>query len=130
MILVDTSVWIDYLNGNANKYTDKLDAALFEGEVIIGDLILLEILQGIKSDKDYKRVKTMLNSLNQYEMLGHAAVEKCATNYRQLRKNGITIRKTTDVIIATFCIDNRLPLLFADKDFIPFVKSLGLKSAI
>lgn len=130
MILVDTSVWIGYFNGNTNKHTDKLDAALFEGEVIIGDLILLEILQGIKSDKDYKRVKTMLNSLNQYEMLGHAAVEKCAANYRQLRKSGITIRKTTDVIIATFCIENQLPLLFADKDFLPFVKSLGLTSVI
>lgn len=130
MILVDTSVWIDYLNGNVNKFTDTLDAALFNGEVVIGDVIFLEILQGIKNDKDYKRVKTMLNQLDQYEMLGHNAVEKYAENYRYLRKNGITIRKTTDVIIASFCIDNRLPLLFSDRDFLPFVKNLGLVSVV
>jgi predicted nucleic acid-binding protein len=130
MILADTSVWIDYLNGNVNKFTDTLDAALFNGEVVIGDVIFLEILQGIKSDKDYKRVKTMLNRLDQYEMLGHNAVEKYAENYRYLRKNGITIRKTTDVIIASFCINNRLPLLFSDRDFLPFVKNLGLVSVV
>lgn len=130
MILVDTSVWIDYLNGNTNKFTDKLDSALFNGDVIIGDLILLEILQGIKLEKDYKRVKSMLNNLEQYEMLGHNAVEKCASNYRYLRKKGITVRKTNDVIIATFCIENRIPLLFADRDFSPFVKKLGLISVL
>ncbi|MEZ5538691.1 MAG: PIN domain nuclease [Pseudomonadales bacterium] len=130
MILVDTSVWVDYLNGNANKFTDALDSALFNGDVVIGDLIFLEILQGIRSDKDYKRVKTMLSKLDQYEMLGHGAVEKYAENYRYLRKKGVTIRKTTDVIIASFCIDNRLPLLFSDKDFMPFVKSLGLVSVV
>ena len=130
MILVDTSVWIDYLNGNANKFTDKLDSALFNGEVVIGDLILLEILQGIKSDKDCKRVKTMLSKLDQYEMLGHSAVERCAENNRYLRKHGATIRKTTDVIIASFCIDNRLPLLFSGRDFLPFVERLGLWSAL
>ena len=129
MILVDTSVWIDYLNGHANKFTDRLDAALFNGEVVVGDLILLEILQGIKIDKDYKRVKAMLSRLDQYEMLGHSAVERYAENYRYLRKRGVTIRKTTDVIIASFCIDNRLPLLFSDRDFIPFVKNIGLISA-
>lgn len=130
MILVDTSVWVDYLNGNANKFTDALDSALFNGDVVIGDLIFLEILQGIRSDKDYKRVKTMLSKLDQYEMLGHGAVEKYAENYRYLIKKGVTIRKTTDVIIASFCIDNRLPLLFSDKDFMPFVKSLGLVSVV
>ena len=130
MILVDTSVWIDYLNGNANKFTDMLDSALFNGDVVVGDLIFLEILQGIKSDKDYKRVHTMLNSLSQYEMLGHSAVEKCAENYRTLRKKGVTIRKTADVIIATFCVENNFPLLFADRDFLPFVKHLGLRSAL
>lgn len=130
MILVDTSVWIDYLNGNPNKFTDQLDSSLFNGDVILGDLIFLEILQGIKSDRDYKRVKAMLNSLEQYEMLGHSAVEKCAENYRYLRKNGMTIRKTTDVIIATFCIDNKIPLLFSDRDFLPFVKKLGLVAVL
>ena len=130
MILVDTSVWVDYFNGNGNKHTNALDAALVEGVVAIGDLILLEILQGFKIDKDYQRAKTALSTLDRYEMLGHNMVEKCADNYRALREKGITIRRTTDVIIATFCIENKLPLLFADRDFIPFVEKLGLKSAL
>lgn len=129
MILVDTSVWVDYFNGNDNKHTDLLDAALAEGLVAIGDLIFLEILQGFKSDKDYRKAKTVLGTLDQYELLGHDNVVKCADNYRALRKQGITIRRTNDVVIATFCIENRLPLLFKDRDFIPFVDKLGLASA-
>ncbi len=128
-MLVDTSVWIDYLNGNPTPYTDALDEGLIEGTVAIGDYIFLEILQGIRNDKDYKKTKTMLATLDQYEMLGLNMVEKCADNYRALRKKGITIRKTADVIIATFCIENHLPLLFTDRDFEPFVKHRGLIAA-
>ncbi|MEE9355164.1 MAG: PIN domain nuclease [Methylococcaceae bacterium] len=126
MILVDTSIWVDYFNGKGSKYTNALDAALVEGTVVIGDFILLEILQGFRSDKDFKRATTALDTLEQFEMFGHSMVMKCATRYRKLRKNGITIRRTTDVIIATFCIDNKIPLLFQDRDFIPFVEKLGL----
>ncbi len=130
MILVDTSIWVDYFNGKNSKYTDALDAALIEGTVIIGDLILLEILQGFRSDKDYQKAKGYLGTLETFDMFGHNMVIKCATNYRKLRKKGTTIRRTTDVIIATFCIDNKIPLLFEDRDFIPFVKKLGLISAL
>ncbi len=126
MILVDTSIWVDYFNGKDSKHTDTLDAALVEGTVVIGDLILLEILQGFRSDKDYQRARTTLGTLEQFEMFGHSMVIKCVTNFRGLRKKGITIRRTTDVIIATFCIDNKIPLLFQDRDFIPFVEKLGL----
>ncbi|ARB44262.1 type II toxin-antitoxin system VapC family toxin [Alloalcanivorax xenomutans] len=129
MILVDTSVWIDYFNGAENSHTDALDSAITEGTVAIGDLILLEILQGIRDDRDYRRTKQLLTTLDQYEMLGMEMAVKCAENYRALRKKGITIRKTADLIIATFCIDQRLPLLFLDRDFIPFVDHLGLHSA-
>ncbi len=129
MILVDTSVWIDYLNGKENSPTNILDKALIDGSVAIGDLILLEILQGIKAEREYKKTRTALATLDQYEMFGHKMVEKCADNFRFLRKKGITIRKTNDVIIATFCIKNNLPLLFSDRDFIPFVDHLGLISA-
>ena len=128
MILVDTSVWIDYFNGSKNKKTDSLDSALIDGTVAIGDIIFLEILQGFRHDKDYKIAKKTLSTLDLYEMFGSSMVEKCADNYRALRKKGITIRKTTDVIIATFCIDNSLPLLYSDKDFDPFVKHLKLIS--
>ena len=130
MILVDTSVWIGYFNGVENKHVDSLDSALEEGTVAIGDLIFLEILQGFKSDRDFKRAKAVLETLDQYEMLGHDMALKSAGNYRALRKKGITIRKTTDVIIATFCIENGLSLLFSDRDFIPFVENLGLSAVV
>jgi len=130
VILVDTSVWIDYFNGADNSYTNTLDSALEEGTVAIGDLIFLEILQGFKNDRDFTRAKAMLETLDQYEMFGHSMALKSAENYRSLRKIGITIRKTTDVIIATFCIENNLPLLFSDRDFIPFVENLGLGAVV
>lgn len=130
MILVDTSVWIDYFNGVQSKHTDALDSCIVEGVVAIGDLIFLEILQGIRDDRDYRKIKKTLLTLDQYEMFGKKMVEKCADNYRALRKKGITIRKTADVIIATFCIKQKMPLLFLDRDFIPFVDHLGLISAL
>lgn len=130
MIIADTSVWIDYFNGNENPLTDELDKGLAQGIVAIGDLIFLEILQGFKNDKDYELAKSTLGTLEQYEMFGHAQALKSAENYRALRKKGLTIRKTADVIIATFCIENKLPLLFSDRDFIPFVDHLGLIPAL
>lgn len=130
MIIADTSVWIDYFNGSDNPLTDELDSGLVQGIVAIGDLIFLEILQGFKNDKDYELAKSTLGTLEQYEMFGHAQALKAAENYRALRKKGLTIRKTTDVIIATFCIENELPLLFSDRDFIPFVDHLGLIPAL
>jgi predicted nucleic acid-binding protein len=130
VIIADTSVWIDYFNGNDNPHTDGLDRGLAQGIIAIGDLIFLEILQGFKSDKDYDLAKATLSTIEQYEMLSHTQVLKAAENYRALRKKGLTIRKTTDVIIATFCIENKLPLLFSDRDFIPFVDHLGLVPAL
>jgi len=126
MIIADNSIWIDYFNGIESQYTDALDTGLAEGIIAIGDIIFLEILQGFKSDKDYNLAKKTLSTLEQYEMLGQNQVLKAADNYRKLRKKGITIRKTNDVVIATFCIENKIPLLFLDKDFNPFVKHLGL----
>lgn len=126
MIIADTSIWIDYFNGLDTKHTEALDKGLVEGVIAIGDIIFLEILQGFKKDSDYNLAKKTLLTLEQYEMLGHKQTLKAADNYRVLRKKGITIRKTTDVIIASFCIENKFPLLFLDKDFKPFVKHLGL----
>ncbi|MEE8057576.1 MAG: VapC toxin family PIN domain ribonuclease [Pseudomonadales bacterium] len=101
-----------------------------EGTVAIGDLIYLEILQGFKNDKDFKKAKSVIATLDQYEMFGHLMADKCAESYRSLRKKGITIRKTTDVIIANFCIENRIPLLFSDRDFKPFVEKLGMLAVV
>lgn len=127
MIVVDTSVWIDFFNGKDTAEVIILDRALGTEAVAIGDLIALEILQGFKNDKDYTAVRGMLDALTIYDMLGENAAYACADNYRMLRKKGITVRKSADVIIATFCIENNFPLLFSDKDFIPFVEHLGLR---
>ena len=130
MILVDTSVWIDYFHGKESTQSTFLDQALGEGRVIMGDIILLEILQGFKKDSDYRQAKKALEALEQFDLLGIDMVPICAENYRKLRKTGYTTRQTTDVIIASFCIYHRLPLLFQDRDFMPFVKKLGLMSAL
>ena len=129
MILVDSSVWIDFFNGTKNAETDKLNEILGLEEVVIGDLILAEVLQGFRSDTDYKAAKNVLTSLTVHDLLGKELAIKSANNFRKLRKKGITIRKTADVIIATYCIENKIPLLFTDKDFIPFVENLRMKSA-
>jgi predicted nucleic acid-binding protein len=130
MILADTSVWIDYLNGNVNVQTDGLDNALVSGTLVMGDLIFLEILQGIRNDKQYNQVRSKLSLLDQYSMLTPDTVFQCAEKYRFLRKKGITVRKTNDVIIASFCIDEKIPLLYSARDFVPFEKHLKLRNAL
>lgn len=97
--------------------------------VAIGDLILTEVLQGFRGDEDYKGAKLLFEDLTVFDLVGKSIAVKSAENFRTLRKKGITIRKPVDVIIATFCIENNLPLLFLDRDFKPFVKSLGLVEA-
>ena len=129
MVLIDSSVWIDFFNGIENAETDKLNEILGLEEVVIGDLILAEVLQGFRNDTDYKTAKNVLTSLTVHDLLGKELAIKSANNFRKLRKKGITIRKTADVIIATYCIENKIPLLFTDKDFVPFVKHLKLRSA-
>ncbi|WP_036546779.1 type II toxin-antitoxin system VapC family toxin [Nitrincola lacisaponensis] len=129
MILVDSSVWIDYFSGNDSAEADFLDRTLGNREVAIGDLILTEVLQGFRHDKDYKVAKSLLEELTVFELLGTEMAIQSADNFRKLRKKGITIRKTADVIIASYCIEHNLPLLFSDNDFQPFVEHLGLRNA-
>jgi hypothetical protein len=128
MILVDSSVWIDYFNGNRTWQTDLLDESLSYRPIIIGDLILAEVLQGFQSDKDFKAAKSHLDALPFIQIGGYEVALKSAQNYRSLRKIGITVRKTIDVIIATFCIIEGLTLLHDDRDFDPMVSHLSLKS--
>jgi len=127
MILIDSSVWIDYFNGNKTAQTDWLDSALGETPIIIGDLILTEVLQGFQSDKDFKIARDLLLRIPFMPMGGQELALESAMNYRLLRKKGVTIRKTIDVMIGTFCIHYRLPLLHDDRDFDPMVKFLGLE---
>ncbi len=130
MIIVDSSVWIDYFNGKDLPEVTKLDE-LLETELLgIGDLILAEVLQGFRQDSDYRKAKQLLTSLTVFEMLGADAAINSADNFRTLRKKGLTVRKTIDVAIATFCIDNGHSLLFSDRDFLPFVEHLGLVNAM
>jgi predicted nucleic acid-binding protein len=130
MIIVDSSVWIDYFNGIETPEANKLDELLGVEPIAIGDLILTEVLQGFRSDTGYETAKELLTYLTIFEMLGLDIALKSVDNYRFLRKRGITIRKTADVIIATFCISNKHSLLFTDKDFLPFVNHLGLISVL
>ena len=127
MILVDTSVWVDYFNGISNQKTNKLDLILGVDLVISGDIILTEILQGFRNDKDYNIAKKQLGYIYYYQFLNKDISIKAADNFRFLRKKGITIRKTTDILIGTFCIENNIPLLHNDKDFDPMEKYLSLK---
>jgi len=129
MIVVDSSVWIDYFSGTDTPQAEELDNTLGIKPVAIGDLILTEVLQGFRHDKDYKIARKFFEDVTIFDMLGTQMALKSAENFRALRKKGITVRKTADVIIATFCIDQKLPLLFSDKDFKPFVKNLGLVEA-
>lgn len=130
MILVDSSVWIDYFNGQQSWQTDLLDHMLSNVPIIMGDLILTEILQGFKSDKDYEAAKAYLSELPFRQMGGYNVAIQSAQNYRQLRKTGVTVRKTIDIIIATFCIIEGLTLLHDDRDFNPIASHFPLKAFI
>lgn len=127
MILVDSSVWIDYFNGHRTWQTNLLDNLLSDVPIIIGDLILAEILQGFRSDNDYESAKSYLSDLPFRQMGGYQVAVQSAQNYRVLRKKGVTVRKTIDVIIGTYCIIEGLPLLHDDRDFDPMVSHLLLK---
>ncbi|MHB1390133.1 MAG: type II toxin-antitoxin system VapC family toxin [Thermoleophilia bacterium] len=130
MILVDSSVWIDYFNGVATPGTDLLDAALGSEPLVTGDIILTEVLQGFQSDKDFNTAKKLLLTFPVMEMGGQDLAIKSAINYRLLRKKGVTVRKTIDVMIGTFCIQNHIHLLHGDRDFEPMEKHLKLRTVV
>ena len=130
MILVDSSVWVDYFNGVVNPHTDHLDAILGVEPVGVGDLILAEVLQGFRTDAGYRRARVLLRDLSVYELVGIERAVRAADNYRILRAKGVTVRKTIDTLIATFCIEHEFALLFTDRDFDPFVEHLGLRAVV
>ena len=111
MILVDSSVWIDYFNGVKNEQTDFLHDGLGMQTFAIGDLILVEVMQGFKTEKAFKQADLLLSELFYVDMLGKEVALKSASNYRFLRRRGFTVRKTIDVMIATFCIMTRTSTL-------------------
>ena len=127
MILVDSSVWIDYFNGAATPQSDKLDGLLGREPLAIGDLILTEVLQGFTDDRDFVKARRLLTSLTIVQIGGPELAIVAAQNFRYLRKRGVTVRKTIDTMIATRCIESGYDLLQSDRDFEPFVQHLGLR---
>jgi len=128
VILVDSSVWVDYFNGTDTHQTDLLDSLLGKELVVMGDLILVEVLQGFQSDQDFETAKKQLLNFPFMDMCSKALAIESALNYRMLRKNGATVRKTMDVLIGTFCIHHQISLLHSDRDFEPMEKFLKLKT--
>lgn len=129
-MVVESGVWIDYFNGVRSEATNRLDATLGVDEVATGDLILVEVLQGFRDDRHFRAARKVMTGLPVIPMLGVEAALRSAQAYRTLRRRGITVRKTIDVIIACACIEARLSLLFSDRDFQPFVDHLGLEAVI
>lgn len=129
MIVVDSSVWVDFFNGVATREVERLDGLLGVTPVALGDVILVEVMQGFRHDRDVATARQLFRSLVPLPMLGVRNAWKAAENHRLLRSQGITVRKTIDGIIATACIEANLPLLFTDRDFLPYVEHLGLDAA-
>src|SRR2546421_7462725 len=126
VIVVDSSVWIDFLNGRAAPHVRRLRALLGSDEIIVGDLMVCEVLQGLDSERAAREVESLLRRFDIVSMAGDAIAVIAARHFRELRRRGITIRKTIDLLIGTWCIENRRPLLHHDDDFRPMAKHLGL----
>ena len=127
MVIVDTTVWIDYLAGTVNAQTDWLDRQLNQQRLALTDLILCEVLQGIRGDATFTRVRRDLSKFEVFDTGGEKLAVAAARNYRILRARGHTVRKTIDSLIATFCLSGGHTLLHRDRDFDPFEKHLGLR---
>lgn len=131
MILVDSSVWIDYFRGVMSPQTDRLDSLFGQELLVTGDLIVAEVLQGFLPESEFNKAKRLMTgNLTVISLVGPEIAIQAARNYRALRTKGVTVRKTIDTLIATYCIENDFSLLFSDRDFNPFVDYLGLRSAL
>ena len=130
MILVDSSVWIDYFRGTVTTQTELLDGLLGQQPLAIGDLILTEVLQGFDNERDFNEARKMLTSLTVVELGGQKIAIQAAKNFRALRRLGVTVRKTIDTVIATRCLESGYDLLHNDRDFDPFAKHLGLRVTV
>jgi hypothetical protein len=129
MILVDSSVWIDHLRNRTTEAVAKLERTLRSEPVLVGDLVLCEVLQGLRNDSEARRVERMLRQFEVTALCEPGIATRAAANYRFLRSRGITIRQTIDLIIGTFCIERGHSLLHSDRDFEPMERLLGLRAA-
>lgn len=127
MILVDSSVWIDFFRGARTREADLLDTLLGKEPVVVGDLVLAEVLQGVRDEREFRRARKTLDAFEQIDLVGHDIALRAAQNFRKLRDLGITVRKTIDTLIATRCIADGHTLLHADRNFDAFALHLGLQ---
>jgi predicted nucleic acid-binding protein len=128
-MLVDSSVWIAHLRGSLTPATAKLEVAVSREPILVGDLILLEVLQGARDERHAARIELGLRRFEIVPLLDANLAPRAARNYRRLRDMGITVRKTNDIIIGTFCIERGCSLLHDDRDFAPMEEHLGLVAA-
>jgi predicted nucleic acid-binding protein len=126
MLVVDSSVWIDYFNGVETPQTNYLDKIVDHTPILVGDLILAEVLQGFRKDDSFEKARRALGKFMQIGMVSPELALQYAHNYRFLRQNGVTVRKTIDSLIATYCIENDHELLHNDSDFDGYEQYLGL----
>jgi hypothetical protein len=129
MILVDSSVWIDYFRAADTPQVALLDSFLGNVLLAVGDLIAAEVLQGVRDERQYRQVRRALDAFEHVDLAGYPLAIKASGHYRTLRARGVTIRKTIDTLIATYCIEDDVALLHADRNFDPFVEHLGLRVA-
>lgn len=127
MVIADTSVWVDFLRGSEAAHCETLALLLEEQEIALCDRVLQEVLQGLRGDAEFRRVSTRLLALPCYNLGGQGLAVAAARNYRRLRRLDVTPRSATDVLIATFCIEEGHELLHSDRDFEPLARHLGLK---
>ncbi|MBL8233765.1 MAG: PIN domain nuclease [Bryobacterales bacterium] len=130
MILADSSVWIDYFRGNESYPAAVLDRLIETEQILIGDLILAEVLQGFPLEQDFQTARRLMSLMPCVPIGGWEIAVRSAQNFRTLRSMGITVRKTMDCLIATCCIKEGYRLLHNDRDFDPFVKYLGLQVVV
>ena len=126
MVLVDSGVWIDFFRGASNALTDRLVDLIQTNVVGVGDLMLVEVLQGFTNDREQADARRLMSVFPTIDIAGKEIAIQAAQNFRRLRQRGITVRKTIDTLIATRCIVDGIPLLYSDRDFDPFVEYLGL----
>ena len=129
MILVDSSVWIDFSRGNDTPQVNRLDALFAQERIGVGDLVLTEVLRGLRTERDFNHARKTLAAFELVELGGADVALQAAKNFRALRAMGFTVRRTIDTIIATKCIESGYSLLPADRDFDPFAAHLGLRVA-
>ena len=129
MILVDSSVWIDYFRSADTPQVALLDSLFGRTPIAVGELVALEVLQGVRDEKEFRLVKKVFDTFTHLDLCGYDLAVKASRNHRVLRAKGITIRKTIDTLIATRCIEEKHSLLHADHDFAPFANHFGLREA-